>query len=104
MPNIPTQTSHPKVAVRKALRLPIGANYHGHKADEELSGWQVAKTLVDGRLGLTKDVGWKCVLPPFAENKPSCALKKGLTKGLYKSLMGRGRGLWGTLAGNLFWG
>lgn len=38
-------------ALRKALRLPIGANYHGHKADEELSGWQVAKTLVDGRLG-----------------------------------------------------
>ena len=33
---------------QKALRLPIGANYHGHKADEELSGWQVAKTLVDG--------------------------------------------------------
>lgn len=56
--------------MRKALRLPIGANYHGHKADEELSGWQVAKTLVDGRLGLTKNVGWKSVLPPFAENKP----------------------------------
>lgn len=52
--------------MRKALRLPIGANYHGHKADEELSGWQVAKTLVDGRLGFKKC--WMEICPPpFAE-------------------------------------
>ena len=51
--------------MRKALRLPIGANYHGHKADEELSGWQVAKTLVDGRLGFNKKCWMEICPPPF---------------------------------------
>ena len=32
---------------RKALRLPLGASYHGH-GREELTGWQVARALVEG--------------------------------------------------------
>lgn len=32
---------------QKALRLPLGASYHGH-GREELTGWQVAITLVEG--------------------------------------------------------
>ena len=34
---------------RKALRLPLGASYHGH-GSEELTGWQVAMALMESTL------------------------------------------------------
>ena len=50
--------------VRKALRLPLGASYHGH-GSEELTGWQVAMALVESTLaqrffhvGLSENVGY----------------------------------------------